>query len=89
MRIGDYVLRPDADCWVLSRVKVYGKDAKKAGQDYETDYVYPGRFDQALRLLLDRMVRDGIDPDADLDKVVATVAHLYATIGEAARKAKP
>ncbi len=43
--------------------------------------VYPGHYDQALRTLLDRMVKDGIEPDTSLERAVVTVAYLYATIG--------
>ena len=43
--------------------------------------MYPARFDQALKTLLDRLVKDGIEPDATLEQAVATVAYLYATIG--------
>ncbi len=41
----------------------------------------PGHFDQALRTLLDRMVKDRIEPDTSLERAVASVAYLYATIG--------
>ena len=86
MRIGNYVVRPDVDCWVLATIKLRGQESKQAGTEYEADVVYPGRFDQALRLLLDRMLRAGLEPDADLNKAVATVAHFYATIGDKAAK---
>ena len=38
----------------------------------------PGTGPQTL---LDRVVKDGIEPDATLEQAVATVAYLYATIG--------
>ena len=83
MRIGEYVLRPDAHCWVVATIKKFRTGSQK-GEEYESDVRYPGRFDQALRTLLDRMVRDGLEPDATLVQSVATVAHLYATIGRRA-----
>jgi len=43
--------------------------------------VYPARFDQALKTVLDRSVKNRIEPDASLEQAVATVAYLYATIG--------
>ena len=61
MRIGDYVVRPDANCWILATVKTY-ETGSESGKEYESDVVYPGRFDQALRTLLDRMMREGLEP---------------------------
>ena len=77
MRIGDYVIRPDANHWIVATVKTFLTGAQK-GEEYESDVVYPARFDQALTTLLDRVVKDGIEPDATLEQ---TVAYLYATIG--------
>ena len=85
MRVGNYVVRPDKVGWVLSTVKVYGEDSKKAGEEHETDITYPGNYAHAMRSLLDRMVKDGHDPGATLQEAVATVAHLYAKIGEEVR----
>ena len=82
MRVGAYVVRPDAQCWIVATVKTFLRGSQK-GEEYESDVVYPGHFDQALRTLLDRMVRDGLEPDATLEQAVATVAYLYATIGSA------
>ena len=79
MRIRDYVVRPDANCWIVATMKTYLTGSEK-GEEYETDVVYPARFDQALRTLLDRMVRDGVEPEGGLEQAVATVAHLYSTI---------
>ena len=61
MRIGDYVVRPDGGCWIVANVKTYLTGSER-GEEYEADVVYPGRFDQALRTLLDRQVRDGLEP---------------------------
>ena len=83
MRIGDYVVRPDANCWVVATIKTYLTGSQQ-GEEYESDVVYPGHFDQALRTVLDRMVKNGIEPDTCVERAVATVAYLYATIGRAA-----
>ena len=83
MRIGNYVVRPDANGWIVATVKTFRTGSHK-GEEYETDLVYPGRFDQALRTLLDVLVRDGIEPDTSLEQAVTTVAYLYATIGNSA-----
>ena len=83
MRLGNYVVRPDHVGWIVATIKVRGSEAKQAGEEYETDVVYPSTFAQALSTLLDRMVRDGLDPDASIHEAVATVAHLYAHIGDA------
>ena len=80
MRIGDYVIRPDANCWIVATIKTRATGAQK-GEEYESDIVYPAHFDQALRTLLDRLVKDGIGPDTTLEQAVVTVAYLYATIG--------
>ena len=80
LRIGNYVVRPDANCWIVATLKTHRTGAQQ-GEEYETDLVHPGRFDQALRTLLDRLVRDGIEPDTSLEQAVTTVAYHYATIG--------
>ncbi len=80
MRIGDYVIRPEPNCWIVATIKTRATGAQK-GEEYESDVVYPARFDQALTTLLDRLVKDGIEPDATLEQAVATVAYLYSTIG--------
>ncbi len=80
MRIGDYVVRPEASCWVVATIKTFLTGSKK-GEEYESDVVYPGHYDQALRTVLDRQVKNGIEPDTTLEQAVATVAYLYATIG--------
>ena len=84
MRVADYVIRPDSNCWILATIRTRPLDAKNnPGEEYETDVRYPARFDLALRDLLDRMVADGLTPDSDLERAVNTVSHLYATIGRA------
>ncbi len=88
MRIGDYVVREDTNCWVVATVKTFLTGSQK-GEEYESDVVYPGHYDQALRTLLDRMVRDGIEPDTSLERAVVTVAYLYATIGSRAGSSGP
>ena len=80
MRIGDYVIRPDANCWVVATIKTFLTGSKE-GEEYESDVVYPARFDQALKTVLDRSVKNRIEPDASLEQAVATVAYIYATIG--------
>ena len=80
LRIGNYVVRPAPNGWIVATVKRF-RTGSQRGEEYETDLVYPGRFDQALRTLLDRLVRDGVEPDTSLEEAVATVAYLYATIG--------
>ena len=79
-----YEIRADDHCWVVETIKVRTADTKKTkkGDEYASNTVYPGRFDQACKSLLDRMVRDGLTPHAGLEEAVATVAHLYATIGK-------
>jgi len=64
---------------VLATIRV----SDKTGEEYEAQVSYPSRFDLALRDLLERMVKDGLPPDPDLDATVATVAHMYRTIGGA------
>ena len=85
MRVGNYVVRPDAECWIVATIKTKGKDSKNAGEEYEADIIYPGTFAQALRRLLDRMVRDGATPDDRLVDAVARVEGLYAKIGREVR----
>ncbi len=63
MRIGDYVIRPDANCWVVATIKTFLTGSRE-GEEYESDVVYPAHYDQALKTLLDRLVKDGIEPDA-------------------------
>ena len=82
MRIGNYVVRQDTHCWILATVKVR-ESGKRKGQEYEFDPVFPGTLPYALEMLLERMVRDGLDPDPTLAETVATVAHCYRTIREA------
>ena len=69
--------------WILCTVRTRSADSKRPGEEYLHDIVYPGAFDSTCRSLLDRMMRDGLSPHAGLTEAVATVAHLYATIGEA------
>ena len=88
MRIGNYVIRPDKNCWVVATIKTYLAGSQK-GEEYESNIVYPAYFDQALRTLPDRQVKDGIEPDTSLVQAVATVAHLYATIGNSAVQNTP
>ena len=80
MRIGDYVIRPDTNCWVVATIKTF-LTGSRDGEEYESDVVYPARFDQALKTVLDRSVKNRIEPDASLEQAVATVAYIYATIG--------
>ena len=80
MRIGDYVIRPDANCWVVATIKIFLTGFKE-GEEYESDVVYPAHYDQALKTVLDRSVKNRIEPDASLEQAVAAVAYLYATIG--------
>ena len=80
MRIGDYVIRPDANCWVVATIKTFLTGSSE-GEEYESDVVYPAHYDQALKTVLDRSVKNRIEPDASLEQAVATVAYIYATIG--------
>ena len=80
MRIGRYVVRPDGCYWVVATLKTF-VTGSRAGQEYEADVVYPARFDQALRTLLDRSMRDAVQPDDTLEQAVGKVEHLYGTIG--------
>lgn len=82
MRVGNHAVRPDNVGWVVVTVKIKGEDSKDAGEEYDSDPAYYARFDQALRTLLDRCVKDEITPTTSLSEAVATVAHLYATIGD-------
>lgn len=85
MKIGQFTIRPDTHCWIVAKVKTRDKkddDGNVIGtEEYEADRLYPGRYDQALRLCLDLMVRDGIEDSTGLSEAVATVAHLYSTTG--------
>ena len=74
------MIRPEPNCWIVATIKTRATGAQK-GEEYESEVVYPGHFDQALRTLLDRLVKDGIGPDTTLEQAVATVAYVYATIG--------
>lgn len=84
-----YEIRAYRQCWLLSTVKIRDtmSDPELAGTgpggEYLSNTVFPGTFPAACRSLLDRMMRDGLSPHAGLTEAVATVAHLYATIGEA------
>lgn len=80
MRIGNYVVRPDAECWVVSRIAVKGEDAKNPGEEYETDPRYPATFDQALARVLEFIVRDGYQPDETLTDAVARVERAYRQV---------
>ncbi len=80
MRIGRYVVRPDGCYWVVATLKTF-VTGSRAGQEYESDIVYPARFDQALRTLLDRSMRDAVQPDDTLEQAVGKVEQMYATIG--------
>ena len=80
LRIGNYVVRPAPRGWVVATVKAF-RTGSQRGEEYETDLVYPGHFDQALRTLLDLLVRDGIEPDTSLERAVMAVAFFYAAIG--------
>ena len=80
MKVGSYVVRPDGNCWIVATLKTF-ITGSRAGQEYETDVVYPARFDGALKTLLDRLVRDGIQPDDTLERAVEKVTLLYEMIG--------
>ena len=73
-------MRPEANCWVVATIKTFLTGSQE-GEEYESDVVYPARFDQALKTVLDRSVKNRIEPDASLEQAVATVAYIYATIG--------
>lgn len=77
-----YELVPEEHSWKVTTIWVR-EEGDNVGEEYHHNTVYPGRFDQALRSL-DRMLRDGLEPDADFNDAVATVAHLYRVIGDAA-----
>lgn len=80
-----YQIRADDHCWIVETIKVRTEDTKrtKKGDEYASNVVYPGRFDQACQSLLDRMMRDGLEPHANLEVAVATVSRFYTTIGKA------
>lgn len=82
-----YDLLPDGSRgWILGTVKtVADESSKNFGQERLTDTIFPSTFAGGLKLLIDRMVADGLSPSAGLQDAVVTVAHLYATIGDAAR----
>ena len=48
-------------------------------------FLCPARLDQALRTLLDRMVRDGLEPDDSLERAVGRIEHIYVTISDQIR----
>ena len=52
--------------WILSTVRTRGEESKQPGTEYMHDTVFPGAFDATCRSLLDRMMRDGLSPHADL-----------------------
>ena len=84
-----YLLEPDGSRgWMLSTIKLRGSEAATPGAEAKTDTIYPSSFPGGLKALLERMVADGLAPDATLTEAVATVAHLYATIGDAAKEAR-
>ncbi len=85
MRIGDYVVRPDGRCWIVATIKTYLTGSEK-GEEYEADVVYPARFNQALRTLLDRQIRDGLQPEDGLEQAVGRVEHIYAAISDHVRQ---
>ena len=49
-------------------------------------FVYPARFDQALKTLLDRLVRDGVEPDDSVESAVERVEQIYSMIGSGTRE---
>ena len=73
LRVGSYVVRPDAHGWIVARIKTFLTGSRQ-GEEYEADLVYPGRFDRALKTLLDLLVRDGIEPDTSLSVAKARVS---------------
>ena len=84
MRIGRYIVEPDTVGWKVVTTKIMDdKESKNFGKEVATDTVWPGTFPQALRRVLDNMVKDELPENADLARAVETVAHLYATIGKA------
>lgn len=81
-----YELEPKDLCWKLTEIRVGDDpDKKNFGKEYHTSPVWPGTFQYALKCLLEMMVRDTLSADASLEEAVATVAHLYATIGDSVR----
>ena len=80
LRIGNYVVRPDAHCWVVATVKARLTGAQK-DEEYEADVKCPGTFAQALKTLLDLLVCDEMEPGTSLERAVMIVAFFYATIG--------
>ncbi len=40
MRIGDYVLRKDPNCWVVATIKTFLTGSRE-GEEYESDVVVP------------------------------------------------
>jgi len=77
MIIGSFSLKPDVDGWVVRRLAP-DSDGRLAPIGRP---MYPGTYPQALRRILDESVRDGAPDIGTLAEAVATVAHLYATIG--------
>ena len=71
-----YELLPDDLCWEVCEITI----SPKHGTEIKSGRQYPGRFDQALQLLMDRMLRDGLGVTAELNEAVATVAHLHRVI---------
>ena len=41
MRIGDYVVREDTNCWVVATIKTFLTGSQK-GEEYESDVRIPG-----------------------------------------------
>lgn len=84
-----YDLSPDGSRgWILGTVKtVAKKESERYGEEFLYDTIFPSTFAGGLKALLERMVADGLSPSAGLQEAVVTVAHLYATIGDAAREA--
>ena len=65
---------------MVSEIKV-----SENGVEHTKNPTYYGRFDQALRRLLDRTIAAGLPEDADLKEAVRVVASAFATIADAAR----
>ena len=86
MNVGPFIVEPDTLCWVVKEPKVVKKKGgKMAGEEYFKVIGYPGRLDQALRYCLELMVRRKITPESSLAEAIATVAHMYRTVGEVVR----
>ena len=77
MRIGDFEVRPDTECWTVRQIKRHPDDHKnpeKRGQEYLADDVrYPSSFVGALRMVFERSIRLELAEVDNLEDAISTI----------------